>query len=170
MGVEIYGYVTKRAVACDVPARMWCDHDDHSCLYNVACFVHRAGIEPLFVGDDVARYGCYELGQSRQIMRLPYSAYNRWRERLCRAVNDCMPERLWDRHDDDDEAVETVPFYELIHFADNEGTLGGGTLRRLLRDFEAHGEKLKAAGVERVDEWTQVLREVVAGDGVMVFS
>ncbi len=166
MGVAIQGYVSKRRVDCDVPARMWCDRPEHSRLYNLRQFEKRAGLIPLYADDEVARYGCFDLGEGRQIMRLSYSGYNRWRAQLCRAVCDVAPETVWD----DIERFIDQPFYELVTFADNEGTLGGDTLKRLLAAFDEHAERLTVAGVEHVDDWRRVLRAVVAGDGVVVFS
>lgn len=72
--------------------------------------------------------GCYEITEdtvTHSFRAGSYSGYGRWRAALQEKYN---PDRK-----------ETEPFFELIWFADNEGTIGPLAAQNLLADFEAYG-------------------------------
>lgn len=58
-----------------------------------------------------------------------YSGYNEFRSTLAKVAGYADADDYWKR------APEDAPFYPLINFADNEGTIGAATAARLARDF-----------------------------------
>lgn len=61
-----------------------------------------------------------------------YSAYNEWRDWLAKVAGFASAEECWDRGKLGD------PFFELIHFADNEGVIGPKVAAKLAEDFRAN--------------------------------
>lgn len=128
---------------------------------------------------------CYveaEGARTVEVLSLSYMGYNRWRGDLCRAVLDCDPEQVWS----DLDGYRGRPFFELIHFADNEGTIGPEAAADLLADFElalADGlrerfaallpdgwpEPHRAHYVACLDRWVEGLR-VAADRGLVMFG
>lgn len=104
-----------------------------------------------------------------------YSGYGHFRGLLTRAALGIDPRGIWA---DPDAAVD-LPFYELINFADNEGTIGPEAAADLLADFDEHGERVKetiAAATapetyyaEKVDAWHEAFR-IAAGSGLVRFA
>jgi hypothetical protein len=66
-----------------------------------------------------------------------YGWYNDWRAELAKMVG-TTDDALWKKPD------PTVPFVELINFADNEGIIGPATSKKLYADFKKNHEKAKA--------------------------
>jgi hypothetical protein len=98
-----------------------------------------------------------------------YSGYNRWREQLAAMVG-TTPEKVWASKD------KSVPFYELIDFADNEGFIGPKTSAKLHADFVAHVAEAEKVVDDDSDGWflTQYLHftrafEIAARGGVVRF-
>lgn len=87
-----------------------------------------------------------------------YGGYNAWRDDLARFASGISAEQYWAHSNGID-----LPFYELINFADNEGTIGWVAAKDLLEDFTTHHDAyvLAHAGpdgdydIERYDDWTQ---------------
>lgn len=69
-----------------------------------------------------------------------YSGYNRWRYWLATSALGVSPEVIWEKPDD----YKDKPFYELINFADNEGTIGPRTSANLAKDFAEHEGRILA--------------------------
>ena len=84
-----------------------------------------------------------------------YSGYSAWRDDLRRQFNpDTEPDK---------------PFYELIWFADNEGTIGPEAAADLLADFLAHADAYTPAMEyfrENYRDWTRAFE--LAADGGLV--
>lgn len=83
-----------------------------------------------------------------------YSGYNRFRADLCRAALGVEPEEVWR----EPEAWVDRPFYELINFADNEGTIGPEAAADLYADFrDQEGAVMASDAVAALDgddrEW-----------------
>lgn len=69
---------------------------------------------------------------------LPYTAYGAWRRALCVAALGVPAEDVWN----DPDRFREQPFFEIIHFADNEGTIGPDACADLAADFQAHRDRL----------------------------
>lgn len=76
-------------------------------------------------------------GQER-VYGWSYSGYNRFREALSRAALEAEPQEVWD----DPGRFQDGPFFELVHFADNEGAIGAEACADLARDFDDWAERV----------------------------
>lgn len=90
-----------------------------------------------------------------------YSGYGRFREMLVEHVGTTIPD-YWEGHD------TSLPFYELVNFADNEGTIGPQAAADLLIDFEKYRESFFAAfdddwDRDRYDYWLRACKLASAG-------
>lgn len=86
------------------------------------------------------RWGrCYQVNERAgfRFAAGSYSGYGDWRERLCVLALGVPPRSVWNAPD----RYADQPFYELIRFADNEGTIGPDAAADLAADFAA-GRKL----------------------------
>ena len=61
-----------------------------------------------------------------------YGGYNEWRDQLANMIGWENAEDYWK------DAKPGEPFYDLINFADNEGTIGSEAAAKLARDFVAY--------------------------------
>ena len=102
----------------------------------------------------------------------PYSAHNRFREKLVRLVGredllDNEGRIKWG------ELPSEIPFYDLINFADNEGCLDWEVSNTIYSDFEKYNEKAKLEMNEyyysKYETWLETFKSV-KNDGVVVFS
>lgn len=102
-----------------------------------------------------------------------YSGYNSFREQLAQAALDVTPRAVWDRLD----FYRERPFFELINFADNEGTIGPLAAADLAQDFRDQRSIVLAAwhDVEeeswftaKYDEWQRAF-DVASGHGIVAF-
>lgn len=107
----------------------FCYYENHTEAYAYDSFpLSFIGIPVLRQRDGIVFGGCYahtEATTSYRFAAGSYGGYNRWRERLQAKYN---PDRK-----------ESEPFFELIWFADNEGTISSLAAQNLLADFEAYG-------------------------------
>lgn len=113
---------------------------------------------------------CYAVSGEAARVGNSYSGHSRFREALASTFLGVEPAEVWG----DWERWADAPFYELIHFADNEGTIGPDAAADLLTDFEAGRDAFHAAItddwlIRKYDEWTDVCR-VAAGNGLVRFS
>ncbi len=86
--------------------------------------------------------GCYEKTLETETFGFhagSYSGYGWRREFLAQLFNPHRDPKL--------------PFYELIHFADNEGTIGPEAAADLLADFREHAEAYRAATIDYHHEY-----------------
>ncbi|HEU4540397.1 MAG TPA: hypothetical protein VFR23_04660 [Jiangellaceae bacterium] len=106
--------------------------------------------------------GCFEITEEteRHAFRAgSYSGYNRWRADLQRQFNHATePDR---------------PFYELIWFADNEGSIGPDAAKDLLADFREHAAAYDPGEYadyfrEKYQDWTRAC-ELAADSGLIRF-
>jgi hypothetical protein len=118
--------------------------------------------------------GCFETTEKTESYRFragSYSGYSRWRQDLAARFN---PYRDGGRGEPDPEK----PFYELIWFADNEGTIGQLAAVNLLVDFRQHEAAYQAAHAsgtyegdwfhESYADWTRAC-ELAADGGLIDF-
>ena len=63
-----------------------------------------------------------------------YGSYGQFRRELCEKVLKCTINHVWNNP----YYYKGKPFYYLINFADNEGTISGKAFDKLKKDFENH--------------------------------
>lgn len=104
-----------------------------------------------------------------------YGGHRLFREAICRTAHGIEVETIW--HAEDQTPYRDLAFYELLHFADNEGTIGSEAAADLLRDFRDYAEKVvPVLAAEPRGEWLVELYhdwhkafEVAAGGGLVDF-
>ena len=80
-------------------------------------------------GLTVGRFDLTEKTETHRFCAGSYRGYNEWRRELQAAFNP--------------DTERDLPFYELIWFADNEGTILTGAARDLVTDFETQREQFR---------------------------
>lgn len=94
-----------------------------------------------------------------------YSGYNHWRAGLAEFIGHKVDHYF-------ESGDTTLPFYELINFADNEGSIGPDAAADLLKDFQTHRTKYRAAhdqyDNDRYDDWMRAC-ELAADSGMICF-
>lgn len=116
---------------------------------------------------------CYEVDWSSSVVvHSSYSGHNRFREALCALIAPVItPADVWK---DPDSFADSLPFFELINFADNEGTIGPHAALSLLSDFETHLGDWRSVygqneyGSAQYREWLTALK-VAAATGLLYF-
>lgn len=103
-----------------------------------------------------------------------YGGYNRFRYALSQMALGVDPSVVWANPD----AFRDEPFFELVMFADNEGTIGGEAAADLAKDFEGFQGKATALWSSGSDEdeyylgkyydWLRACRDA-AGSGMIRF-
>ena len=107
-----------------------------------------------------------------------YGRYNNWREELAKLAGYPPSERVMYGHSENLHAasawngvVTEGPFYELVNYADNEGTIGPVVSAKLARDFSEWADRAAAIGgnfYEKFMEWRRCF-EFAADDGAVSF-
>lgn len=169
MGLDITAYSRLKPVGKHTDD--WCDDENHVSAYAYDCFPQSfRGIETLGTmwgldGSPFLDGGCFQTTTetvTHDFYAGSYGGYNRWRADLQRQFN---PERKPDG-----------PFYELIWFADNEGTIGPDASCDLLADFREHAgsyspdvhDDYKGYFRQRYEDWTRAC-ELAADGGLIRF-
>jgi len=149
------------------------DRDDiyetHMVVYANSDFPGRA--EPL------VNRGCYTYEGSDGFRAGSYGGYNNWRDWLAKmagypAVR--QPDGYRCTHAAGAWAATSGPFWELINFADNEGTIGSVAATKLAADFAEWDERAKAASeaegepyfYEKYVEWRKAFEAAADGGAV----
>jgi hypothetical protein len=118
--------------------------------------------------DDGLERGAYSGERGDGFRAGSYSGYNRWREQLSMMALGVMPRIVWNNPDE----FEGRPFYEIVHFADNEGVIGPKTSAKLAKDFEDHldkaREELDEYSFGKYEEWLKAF-QTAADDGLVQF-
>jgi hypothetical protein len=170
MGLDITAYSQLRHVGKHVEG--WCDdYEHHVQAYAYDVFPQSFRGIPIvstktqegFMGGSFIEGGCFEITDETKTHSFragSYGGYNRWRADLQQQFN---PDRDPDG-----------PFYELIWFADNEGSIGPDAAKDLLADFREHADSYKS-GDEPFDwhrhayeDWTRAC-ELAADGGLIHF-
>lgn len=117
---------------------------------------------------------CYVVsGASLDFRAGSYSGYGQFRRALSTAALGVEPEAVWA----DPDAYADLPFFELVNFADNEGTIGPEAAADLAGDFAEHRERVcPALGDgpngdyyrEKYDEWAAAFA-LAADSGLVEF-
>lgn len=133
--------------------------------------VFTPGNYPEFAGrEDGLAEGWYEVDGETVSWSRSYHGYGWWRENLARMAG-YTAEGLWANPD------PSVPFFELVHFADNEGTIGPVTSAELAKDFGDYAEQAArfAQTIDHGDAWLASYEElgrafrVASGAGLVRF-
>jgi hypothetical protein len=126
MGLDITAYSHLRALGRHTSE--WCTEKEHIAVYAYGWFPESfRGIPVLDRDDELLHGGCYEMTAESSTYAFragSYTGYNLWRDQLRLQYNP--------------ETDPAGPFYELIWFADNEGSIGELAAAELLADFRAH--------------------------------
>jgi hypothetical protein len=102
-----------------------------------------------------------------------YTGHGMFRAALAEAALGVSPERI----EADADSYRTQPFFEFIHFADNEGTIGPAACADLAADFREQRDLVMpilpadeelAWLRELYDNWQRAF-ELAAGTGIVVF-
>lgn len=137
----------------------WADedahYDQHHEAYAYTAFPHaligvpnvrdKQGFSETFLSG-----GCFEVTEKTEEHSFragSYSGYNEWRRGLAEQFN---PYSDGGRGEPDPEK----PFYELIWFADNEGTICELAAINLLADFRQHEAEYRAAHTDDPYDWS----------------
>lgn len=180
MGLDIiaYGIATPVGALDDVAPisddgvpTSWCPHNDPDAdPIHVMAFAYKS-FEWSMRGLQPGR--CYVVDNSFHFAAGSYSGYGAWRCDLARVVLSVSAiEEVWN----DVEHYRDEPFFELIHFADNEGTIGPEAALDLAQDFDewravyvaAHSDDSHDWDVQKYDEWTKAFK-IAAGTGLVEF-
>lgn len=168
MGLDIMAYSNLAPVGHIVLP--WCEDDDHIAAFAYDAFPHaiQAVLLEQGVHDQFLHAGCFvttDATETHSFRAGSYGGYNRWRNDLQEQFN---PDRVPDK-----------PFYELIWFADNEGTLGPEAAAALAEDFQRYsrdydppkvsGRIYDPAGRRRVFDDFARAAELAANNGLIVF-
>jgi hypothetical protein len=160
MGLDITAYSNLGAVGKHTAG--WCEDDNHVVAIAYDSFPDSfRGIPVLSTethsGATFLMGGCYALTDTTEMHGFQagsYSGYNAWRADLQRQFN---PDR---------DPAE--PFYELIWFADNEGSIGPEAAADLLKDFEQHAAEYRPGDYgdyfrEKYADWTRAFQLAAVG-------
>lgn len=153
----------------------WCYYTDHVQAFAYALFpqsfrglpiLAQRNIGRLFDKTPIIDSGCFETtpdSETHDFRAGSYDSYNQWRADLRQLFN---PLRL-----------PELPFYELIWFADNEGSIGPEAAADLLADFHEHADAYANAhpasfeasySREKYADWTRAF-ELAANRGLVRF-
>lgn len=106
---------------------------------------YKVWANPDFPGraDGLEASACYSYADTKHVFSRSYGGYNRWREELAKLAGYPLDYRetfgvrkashaaaAWNG-----KVQAGAPFWELVNFADNEGTIGPTVAAKLLRDF-----------------------------------
>jgi hypothetical protein len=120
----------------------------------------------VFGGKD---FGAFRIEGERIAFRAgSYSGYGEWRSELCSMANKVGPDYLWNTRSL--QRTRTMPFYDLIDFADNEGVIGSIAATRLVPAFStfmAMAELKEAWFFEKYQQWHRAC--VLAADNGFIY-
>jgi hypothetical protein len=114
---------------------------------------------------------CYlSMGDDYSFRAGSYSGYGEFRRQLCLAANQVEPEQMWANPD----LFKDQPFFELINFYDNEGSIGPEACADLAMDFVDHRDTVLPVLDEigwfgtSYKEWEKAFT-TTAGSGLVYF-
>lgn len=166
MGLDITAY---RGLTLDPDAT---DEDDYTTHLDVYPNPHFPGREaPLGKGR-------YRFKESTSFRAGSYSGYNQWREWLATIAGYAPVSDNehgagnYKTHSAGAWAATEGPFWELINFADNEGTIGTDAAKKLAKDFADYADKaLDGAGgwyAQMYEQWRAAF-EMASDNGAVDF-
>jgi hypothetical protein len=93
-----------------------------------------------------------------------YGGYSQWRRELAQLAGYASDTDCWENH-------KSGPFFELINFYDNEGTIGPVVAKKLAKDFTDHHKMAAIVGgyfFERYCDWENAFN-MAADNGAVDF-
>lgn len=135
---------------------------------------------PFFEGraDDIDEGVAYTYADAHSFCAGAYSFYNRWRNELAKfagyqpAMYSCFGEPETLRYDAGAWQCTSGTFWELIHFADNEGVIGTAVRTKLAKDFADFQSKADSHPApyfrDLYNEWREAF-EMAADSGAVDF-
>ncbi|MCX7255680.1 MAG: hypothetical protein NTZ64_02845 [Polaromonas sp.] len=135
MGLDITAYKNARPARAEIQAVISTAEEPREVAYDLGVVIpwinnHFPGRE-----EGITPGIAYETDKEKICAGLSYGSYNVWRESLGQMVG-IANIREWFRNPD-----MSVPFAELLNFADNEGVLGPVVCKRLAAYFEEWAER-----------------------------
>lgn len=173
MGLDITAHEKIIPIGRHTADGEWCEEENHQTVFVYKGFQQSGrGLNLDVESRQFMEGGCVETsGEMIRFRAGSYSGYGLWRKTLSEAALGVPPETVWA----DPDAWRDQPFFELIHFADNEGTIGFVAADDLARDFAEHRDTVRPKLVavydrygEKYDEW-QAAFELAAGGGMVRF-
>jgi len=130
MGLDITAYRNARPARPEIQSVINTAEEPREVAYNLG--VQIPWINDNFPGreEGITPGVAYETDKETICAGLSYGGYNAWREALAQMVG-IANIREWFRNPD-----MSVPFSELLNFADNEGVLGPVVCKRIAADFD----------------------------------
>jgi len=170
MGLDVTAYSRLKSVGQHTDD--YCEDEDHVHAFTYDDFpASFAGIPVLGTtkhGDTTfLEGGCYAVTDETTVHGFragSYSGYNHWRRWLSMQALGVMPEVVWNAT----EEYADKPFFELIHFADNEGCIGELAAAELLADFRQHAFTGDEWELAKYQDWTRAC-ELAADGGLIRF-
>lgn len=121
---------------------------------------HSAGIQPGMA---------YSFADKHHFRAGSYGGYGAWRNWLAQVAGWRSAEECWEAPPGQQHAK---PFFELIHFADNEGVIGPKVAAKLAKDFADNQKRAEETGDEweiaQYRHWRKAF-EMAADDGAVEF-
>ena len=143
---------------------------------------YKVWANPDFPGraDGLEDRACYSYADAEHVFSRSYGGYNRWRETLAKLAGYPLDYREMYGVREASHAAAAwngkvqagSHFWELVNFADNEGTIGPVVAAKLLRDFAEFDERAKAIEADRFYEGYCDMRrgiELAADGGALDF-
>lgn len=165
----------------------WCYYDGHVQAFAYDCFprsfrgIPILGTRHVGSGSPFIEGGCFAITEKTETLAFragSYSGYNHWRGDLAAQFNPApmtFDPRTGPAMTEPDPEL---PFYELIWFADNEGSIGPEAAADLLADFREHADRYvvphpsegawRKDGETRYQLWTRAC-ELAADGGLIRF-
>jgi hypothetical protein len=174
MGLSATGYERVRLVEAGDYAAIGPDRIDQAREQHGHLFFNNPDFDR---GDDLTS-GLYAVDGDKEYVEQSYVGFGRLRDAVCEAMFGIPCEVVWATP----AAYEGQPFWEWIHFADNEGFLGSRVSTKLAIDFADQREKVTAfmrdafdhPDAERLislyDGWVKVARVASSGEGAIRYS
>lgn len=128
--------------------------------------------------DGLIDRAAYSYEEAEHVFSRGYGGYNDWRESLAKLADYPADYRQTFGVRERSHAaaawngvITSGPFYELVNFADNEGTIGPVVATKLLQDFVEFDERAKAFGSSFYEGYCDFRRglEMAADNGALDF-
>jgi hypothetical protein len=158
----------------------WCYYENHAQAFAYDSFPRSFRGIPILstrtIGGN-AKFlegGCFEVTdktETHEFRAGSYGGYGHWRQDLARQFN---PAPILGLREGMQQPDPDLPFYELIWFADNEGSIGPEAAADLLADFQEHADRYDPADDQlgymrrKYVDWTRAF-ELAAQDGLVHF-
>jgi hypothetical protein len=167
VGLDIMAFSKLKKTDHKIPSDQWCEEEGHHQAYIISPDFYQSlkGLEENY---------CYAETPETESISFhggSYGGYNVRRSQLWKMAtglsNDTWPDNV--------DALRDLPFFELVYFADNEGTIGSEAAVQLYGDFKAYHDQWNAEHTtehERYNNWYENFMracELAADNGLIDF-